>query len=101
QRTRTAFPISLEDPGERPFLPSFTMVPDAVKADIRARIQDPRFRSRMGEHVVALIEKMLAAGNPASLAPGKEARQKEKRAKRRGRSTERRPAPARPGMNLL
>jgi len=53
RRTGMAFPISLEEPGERPFLPSFTAVPDGIKSKIRAEMHT------LSPDVIPLVERML------------------------------------------
>jgi hypothetical protein len=53
RRTGTPFPISLEEPGERSFLPSFAAVPDGIKSRIRAEMHT------LGRDVIPLVERML------------------------------------------
>ena len=56
-----SFPVTLEDPPERPFLPHISAVPNATKADILAKLNQPRFRSRLQTSAHELLVGLLTA----------------------------------------
>ena len=57
-----SFPVVLTEPDEMPFLPSFSAVPESVKADIRSRMRTAWYVTRMRPEVMALIERLLEDG---------------------------------------
>lgn len=74
------FPVSLEEPGERPFLPSFGAVPDTVKASILSKMHDSRRVAELKPEIRALVVKLMTEGETAGrvlpiLSPRKKARQ--------------------------
>lgn len=62
ERTGTWFPVSLKEPGERPFLPSFGAVPDMVKADILSKMRDSRLAAELKPEILALVGKLMTDG---------------------------------------
>lgn len=62
ERIGARFPISLKEPGERQFRPSFANIPGPVKADILSKIREPRLASQINPAVLALVEKLLMDG---------------------------------------
>lgn len=54
-----SFPVPPEDPPERPFLPEISVVPEATKADILAKLNEPRIRSRFQAPVLELLARVL------------------------------------------
>ena len=53
------FPVSVEDPGERSFLPSLQAVPAAAKAAIMAKLREPDIARQLKPEIVALLGRVL------------------------------------------
>jgi hypothetical protein len=61
ERTGAWFPVVLEEPNERAFLPGISAVPAAVRAKILAKVREASFADRVKPEVIALIGKVLSA----------------------------------------
>lgn len=54
-----SFPVPPEDPPERPFLPDISVVPEATKAHILEKLNEPRVRSRFHAPILELLTGVL------------------------------------------
>lgn len=56
-----SFPVNLQEPPERPFLPDISVVADAVKADVLENLNTARYQSRLQAPVLELVREVLTA----------------------------------------
>jgi hypothetical protein len=62
ERTGARFPVSLEDPGERPFLPNLQAVPAAAKVAILSKMRESGFAVQVKPEIIALLARLLTEG---------------------------------------
>jgi len=56
-----SFAVPPEEPPERPFLPDISVVPDTTKAQMLAKLDEPRVRSRFQAPVLEMLVRILTA----------------------------------------
>ncbi|MFN4016075.1 MAG: hypothetical protein ACK4JB_12125 [Reyranella sp.] len=61
RRLNLSFPVTLEDPPERPFLPDISMVPSATKAEVLAKLNKPHLRTRLEASTHEVLVGLLSA----------------------------------------